>query len=75
MQQPVHLHEMSSAARHYAKQYRMKKEEFIHLSTEAFNMAESRHQNICGVVASAMIISCMIFLTKMKVLMMMEVVK
>ncbi len=74
MQQSVHLCEMSSAARH-AEQYGMKKEEVIHFATEAFNMADWRHQNICGLVASANT-NCAYFLpTKRKVLMMMEVVK
>ncbi len=50
MEQPVHLHELSSAARH-AKH--MKKEEFIHFATEAFNMSDLRHQNICGLAVSA----------------------
>ncbi len=52
MQQPVHLHEMSSAAKH-VKQYGMKKEKIIHFAAEAFNMADSRHQKICGLAASA----------------------
>ncbi len=31
----------------------MKKEEFIHFATEAFNMAKSRHQKICDLAVSA----------------------
>ncbi len=45
MQQPVHLREMLSAARH-AKQYGMKEGEFINFAAKAFAIAELRHQNI-----------------------------
>ncbi len=52
MQQPVHLREISSAAKH-AKQYGMKKREFMHFAVEAFHMADSRHEGIGRLATSA----------------------
>ena len=45
MQQPVHLREIISAARH-AKQYGMKEREFINFAAEAFAVADSGNKNI-----------------------------
>ena len=45
MQQPVHLREIVSAARH-AKQYGMKEREFINFAAEAFAVADSGNKNI-----------------------------
>ncbi len=52
MQEPVHLHENTSAARH-AQQYGMKKGEVVQFATKAFEMAESRYKNIGGLNTSA----------------------
>ncbi len=74
MQQPVHLREITSAARH-AQQYGMKKGEFVQFSAKTFKMAESRLKNIGGLTTSANDNIDQDGAKKMRVLMMIPIVK